>query len=83
VLEKHLPALQQSLVEQGVEVSDLQVSVDSGGEEGEAQFGEQAFSEAGRGRGRPGGTEEQEPEEGARNPETEQSAGHSGLSLRV
>ncbi|MFO7839134.1 MAG: flagellar hook-length control protein FliK [Desulfosalsimonadaceae bacterium] len=83
VLERHLPALQQSFAGQGIEVSDLQVSVDSGGEEGQTQFDEQAFSEAERGFANSGAAEEQEPEERQPAREPESSAGHSGLSLRV
>ncbi len=42
VLEKHLSALQHSLEDQGLVLSDLQVSVESGNQEG-SQFEEQGF----------------------------------------
>ncbi len=42
VLEKHLSALQHSLEDQGIVLSDLQVSVESGNQEG-SQFEEQGF----------------------------------------
>ncbi|MGM0453282.1 MAG: flagellar hook-length control protein FliK [Thermodesulfobacteriota bacterium] len=48
VLEKHLPTLQQSLADQGVVLSDLDVSVDNSGEQDMSQFEEQGFSSARR-----------------------------------
>lgn len=42
ILERHLPALHQSLADQGIDLSGLQVSVDSGQDQDGARFEQQA-----------------------------------------
>lgn len=81
ILEKHLPMLQQSLADQDIDVSDLQVSVDSGGEEGQPQFEDPAF--------RPPNpnmavsADENEPEPGSAVMPPAGTGRAQGLSLRV
>jgi len=82
VLEKHLPTLQQSLADQGIDVSDLQVSVDSGGEEGRSQFEEQAFASSNTKTGRPEAAEN-DPEQGTAGLSPAMDGRLQGLSLRV
>ncbi|MCF8024329.1 MAG: flagellar hook-length control protein FliK [Desulfobacteraceae bacterium] len=84
VLERHLPGLQQSLTEQGVSVANLQVSVGSGGGQGESQFEDHGFGDSNR--HTPAGKSAGEDEmPAAAEPEpVTPAAGHGqGLSLRV
>ncbi|MFW5901418.1 MAG: flagellar hook-length control protein FliK [Thermodesulfobacteriota bacterium] len=82
ILERHLPTLQQSLADQGIDISDMQVSVDSGGEEGTSRFEEQAFD--GR-QQRASKTETADPDAKAlaETSQASESNSESGLSLRV
>jgi hypothetical protein len=82
ILEKHLPTLQQSLADQGVDVSDLKVSVDAGGAEENPQFAEHPFHEkkqtaSGSGPAAP------EPDLGVAEEQPAKAAGEQGLSLRI
>jgi flagellar hook-length control protein FliK len=82
ILERHLPTLQQSLADQGLDISDLQVSVDSGGEEGKSRFEEQAF-DGRQHRTSKTGTADAEAEALAEAPQAAGGHSESGLSLRV
>lgn len=84
ILERHLPGLQQSLADQGVSVTNLHVSVDSGDDQGGSQFEEQGFGASNRhAPGKESAAEDESP--AAPDPEpTLSPGGHAqGLSLRV
>lgn len=81
ILERNLPALHQSLADQGIDIDDLHVSVDSEERES-ADFEERTFT------GRPAGNPSSGPDTETDAPSTEPLAEYGykegrGLSLRV
>ncbi|MCF8105395.1 MAG: flagellar hook-length control protein FliK [Desulfohalobiaceae bacterium] len=81
VLEKHLPTLQQSLQDQGISLSGLQVGVDSG-EQDKPGFEDQGFLETAGKKGHPGPVEEDDSP-GISDQYQAWSGQSQGLSLRV
>ncbi len=81
ILERNLPALHQSLADQGIDIDDLHVSVESEGREG-AGFEDRAF--AGRPAGNPTSGSDTETEALSTDPTLEPGYEEGrGLSLRV
>ncbi len=84
ILERHLPGLQQSLADQGVSVTNLQVNVDSGHDQGGSQFEEQGFGASNRhAPGKEPAAEDESPAAPDPEPATLPGGHAQGLSLRV
>lgn len=81
ILEKHLPTLQQSLEDQGVSLTDLQVSVDSEDQE-RPRFEDQGFGQGAGKENRSGSAEDDESVSLADQEQAWSRQAH-GLSLRI